>query len=149
MFLQVGFSTMSTTALTPLICYGHPNGQRSNLKHPNIICGSPEHTSMVVIGSLLLAFGVCGFFALCCWLAYMCPKFSSKGRNDLVQSARFLLGRFRLDVWWYGCPLLLRGSSSELADLFRSSCEFQKDRRHENVFFFFFHMFHEYHIFFC
>jgi len=23
---------------------------------------------------------------------------------------RFLLGRFRLDVWWYGVPLLLRGA---------------------------------------
>ena len=28
----------------------------------------------------------------------------------MVQSSRFLLGRFRLDVWWYGVPLLLRGS---------------------------------------
>lgn len=30
---QVGFSTMSSTALVPLICYSHPNGQQSNLKH--------------------------------------------------------------------------------------------------------------------
>ena len=30
----------------------------------------------------------------------------------MVQSARFLLGRFRLDVWWYGVPLLLRGALS-------------------------------------
>ena len=28
----------------------------------------------------------------------------------MIQSARFLLGRFRLDVWWYGVPLLLRGA---------------------------------------
>ena len=45
-------------------------------------------------------------------MAYMCPKFSSRGRYDIVQSLRFLLGRFRLDVWWYGVPLLLRGPLS-------------------------------------
>eukprot|EP00913_Durusdinium_trenchii_P035527 g33246.t2 len=76
-FLQVGFSTMSSTALVPLVCYSHPSGQRSNFKNPNIICGSEPHTVMVIFGSLLLAFGVCGFLALCAWLAYMCPTFSS------------------------------------------------------------------------
>lgn len=108
-FLQVGFSTMSSTALVPLVCYSHPSGQRSNFKNPNIICGSESHTVMVIFGSLLLVFGVCGFLALCAWLAYMCPTFSSTGRYGMVQSSRFLLGRFRLDVWWYGVPLLLRG----------------------------------------
>ncbi|CAK9108640.1 Bifunctional lysine-specific demethylase and histidyl-hydroxylase NO66 [Durusdinium trenchii] len=109
-FLQVVFSTMSSTALVPLVCYSHPSGQRSNFKNPNIICGSEPHTVMVIFGSLLLVFGVCGFLALCAWLAYMCPTFSSTGRYGMVQSSRFLLGRFRLDVWWYGVPLLLRGS---------------------------------------
>jgi hypothetical protein len=28
---QVAFSTMSSTALVPMICYKHPNGQRSRL----------------------------------------------------------------------------------------------------------------------
>ena len=56
-FLQVGFSTMSSTALVPLVCYSHPSGQRSNFKNPNIICGSESHTVMVIFGSLLLVFG--------------------------------------------------------------------------------------------
>jgi len=108
-FMQVGFSTMSSIALVPMICYAHPNGQHSNLKHPIIFCGEPEHTGMLIVGSLLLAFGVCGFLALCSWLAWKSPTFSSMGRYDLVQSSKFLLGRFRLDVWWWGLPLLLRG----------------------------------------
>jgi len=108
-FLQVALSTMSSTALVPMICYKHPNGQQSNLKYPNVFCGSDEHTAMVIAGSLMLVLGVCGFWAFAAWLAYMCPKFSASGRYDLVQSGRFLLGRFRLDVWWYGVPLLLRG----------------------------------------
>lgn len=108
-FLQVGFSTMSSTALVPLICYSHPNGQQSNLKHPNIFCGSEDHTLMVIFGVILLVFGVCGFLSVCAWLAYRSPHYSSTGRYDLVQSSKFLLGRFRLDVWWYGVPLLVRG----------------------------------------
>jgi len=107
--LQVGFSTMSSTALVPLICYSHPNGQQSNLKNPNIFCGSEDHTLMVIFGVLLLVFGVCGFLSVCAWLAYRCPHYSNTGRYDLVQSSKFLLGRFRLDVWWYGVPLLVRG----------------------------------------
>ena len=55
---------------------------------------------------------MCGFFSFCAYMAYKCPTFSSQGRYDLVQSLRFLLGRFRLDVWWYGVPLLLRGPLS-------------------------------------
>eukprot|EP00434_Breviolum_minutum_P002792 symbB.v1.2.002453.t1/scaffold99.1/size346285/9 len=108
-FLQVGFSTMSSTALVPLICYSHPNGQTSNLKNPNVFCGSEEHTLMVIGGVLLLTFGVCGFLSVCAWLAYRSPHYSNTGRYDLVQSSKFLLGRFRLDVWWYGVPLLVRG----------------------------------------
>ena len=48
---------MSATSLVPLICYTHPNGQTSNLKNANILCGSEEHTPMLIGGCLLLAFG--------------------------------------------------------------------------------------------
>lgn len=108
-FMQVSFSTMSSTALVPYICYAHPNGLRSNLKYTNVFCRTDEHTAMVIAGSLLLAFGVCGFWGFAAYLAHMCPKWCSTGNFRRVQSARFLLGRFRLDVWWYGVPLLLRG----------------------------------------
>jgi len=108
-FLQAAFATMSSIALMPMICYAHPNGQHSNLKYPVIFCGSSEHTAMLIAGSLLLAIGVCGFLALCSWLALKSPSFSTLGRYDLIQSSKFLLGRFRLDVWWWELPLLLRG----------------------------------------
>ena len=35
-FLQLGFSTMSATALAPMMCYRHPNGLRSILKYPGV-----------------------------------------------------------------------------------------------------------------
>lgn len=56
---------MSATSLAPMMCYKHPNGLRSVLKYPNIICGSDEHTAMLVIGWILLVVFVLGFVALC------------------------------------------------------------------------------------
>ena len=108
-FFQVGFSTMSGMAMRPYICYDHPNGQRSVSSYPNIFCGSDEHTAMVIAGSLLLAIGVIGFWVVCLYAAISIPRWSCIGDTKLVQSARFLVFRFRLDVWWYGVPLLLRG----------------------------------------
>ena len=64
--------------------------------------------------------GVCGFLALCSWLALKSPSFSTLGRYDLIQSSKFLLGRFRLDVWWWELPLLLRG---DLDEFLVSACQ--------------------------
>ena len=108
-FLQIGFSTMSGVALRPYICYDHPNGQRSVASYPSIFCGTEEHRNMVLAGSLLLAIGVIGFWVACLYAAVSIPRWSSIGNTKLVQSSHFLVSRFRLDVWWYGVPLLLRG----------------------------------------
>ena len=69
-FLQVGFSTMSATSLAPMMCYLHPNGQRSILKYPDVICGSSDHDVMLIFGWLLLSIFVLGFVAACAFAAY-------------------------------------------------------------------------------
>ena len=68
-FLQVGFNTMSALSLAPMMCYLHPNGQRSVLKYPGVICGSSDHEAMLLAGWILLMVFVLGFFVLCCFLA--------------------------------------------------------------------------------
>lgn len=101
---------MSTVSLAPLTCYTHPNGLQSLLKYPNIICGGDNgHTAMMAAGLSLLVVGVFGFLSLCIYAAYMMPKWSAGDNRQLVQSFRFLVFRFRLDSWWYGVPLLVRG----------------------------------------
>eukprot|EP00913_Durusdinium_trenchii_P027594 g25882.t1 len=82
---------------------------QSLLKYPNIICGGDGHGVMLVFGILLLSVGVFGFLALCIYAATMMPKWSASDRRHLVQGFRFLVFRFRLDSWWYGVPLLVRG----------------------------------------
>ena len=70
-FLQVGFSTMSATSLAPMMCYKHPNGLRSILKYPGVLCGSADHDLMLVIGWILLTVFVLGFVALCTYAVSM------------------------------------------------------------------------------
>ena len=107
--MQVSFSTMSTIALAPLMCYSHPNGKQSLLKYPNIICGSGEQGGMLAFGIFLLVVGVFGFFALCTYAAFQVPAWSAKELHHRVRCFRFLVFRFRLDSWWFGVPLLCRG----------------------------------------
>eukprot|EP00435_Cladocopium_sp_Y103_P073873 s113_g45.t1 len=108
-FLQVGFSTMSATALIPLTCYTHPNKKQSLLKYPDVICGTDEHGVMLAIGVSLLIVGVFGFLSLCTYAAYMVPTWSAREQHGRVRAFRFLVFRFRLDSWWFGVPLLTRG----------------------------------------
>jgi len=39
----------------------------------------------------------------------MVPKWSAQRQDHLVAAMRFLVFRFRLDSWWFGVPLLVRG----------------------------------------
>ena len=70
-FLQVGFSTMSATSLAPMMCYKHPNGLRSILKYPGVLCGSADHDMMLVMGWILLTVFVLGFVSLCTFAVSM------------------------------------------------------------------------------
>lgn len=108
-FLQVGFSTMSATSLAPMMCYTHPNGQRSLLKYPGVFCGSADHGAMLAVGWTLLSVFVLGFVALCIVAVVHVPAWSAKKKTHLVAATRFLIFRFRLDAWWFGVPLLIRG----------------------------------------
>ena len=105
----MAFSTVSTIALAPLMCYTHPNGLQSILKYPNVMCGDSEHTSMLIAGVLLLIFGVFGFLTLCTYAATQVPHWSAREQHARVRAFRFLVFRFRLDSWWFGVPLLTRG----------------------------------------
>eukprot|EP00913_Durusdinium_trenchii_P011496 g10794.t1 len=113
--LQVGFGALAALALQPLMCYRHPNGQYSLLKYPDTICGSDEHKAMLGVGIALLIVYVVGFFVYCCFGAWKLPSWSSQERKDLVRAFLFLISKFRLDVWWFGLLLLIRGLGFSLA----------------------------------
>eukprot|EP00913_Durusdinium_trenchii_P003767 g3488.t1 len=78
------------------------------LKHPGVLCGSGEHSMMLLAGILLLTCGVISFLAMCSWAVCKLPRWSTSN-FDAVKSVAFLFARFRMDRWWFGVPLLLRG----------------------------------------
>ncbi|CAK9109990.1 unnamed protein product [Durusdinium trenchii] len=97
------------------MCYRHPNGQYSLLKYPDTFCGSDEHGAMLGVGIALLSVFVVGFFVYCCFGAWKVPYWSSQQQQHLVKAFLFLIGKFRLDVWWFGLFLLVRGLGFSLA----------------------------------
>ena len=104
---QVGFSAMSALSLQPLMCYQHPNGQHSLLKHAGVFCNTGEHLVMLLSGIGLLTFMVVTFVGVCAWGAWHIPRWSLT-HSDRIWAFAFLISRFRMDRWWYGVPVLLR-----------------------------------------
>ena len=105
---QVGFSVMSALALQPMMCYQHPNGQHSLLKHAGVFCNTGEHLVMLLTGGTLFIFGVATFLGLCGWALWNIPRWSLVCPQR-IRAFAFLISRFRMGCWWYGMPVLLRG----------------------------------------
>lgn len=108
-FMVICFSPMCVLAFDPLMCYSHPNGLSSLLKHPQILRGEIGQTMMLATGLAFLGFvGI--FLALCSWAVYQLPRWSTSPNHiSKVRSCAFLFSRFTMKTWWYGVPLLLRG----------------------------------------
>lgn len=107
--MQVAINMMSSLALQPFMCYHHPNDQESLVKYPGVLCGGEAHTVMKVAGYILLIVFVFGFLSIAAWAAKKIPTWGSNGQISRVHSFVFLIARFRMDRWWFGVPLLLRG----------------------------------------
>ncbi|CAE7493377.1 Scube2 [Symbiodinium natans] len=101
-FIQVTFTIYSKISLSPMMCYTHPNGKSGMLEHNGIFCfESEEHTPMFLVGILLLAGMIC-FYSLAIWATVVAPKKAAAGDGWFLAATRFLLFRFRTDVWWFG-----------------------------------------------
>ena len=106
--LQTVFIAIAVLVVQPLRCYGHPNQKSSMTSFPQILCWGEDdmHTSLVVIGIILGVFFVIPFLALCIHAVVKAPKAVDPVGH--YQRWRFLLYRFRADVWWWGIVFLLR-----------------------------------------
>ena len=59
-------------------------------------------------GMAILIFLVVGFLGMCAWAAWHIPRWSLI-RPHRIRAFAFLISRFRMDRWWYGVLVLLRG----------------------------------------
>jgi hypothetical protein len=95
------------TAVMPMQCFGHPNGQKSIVAYPMILCGDPDHTTLVALSSILFILLIVPFTALEFWVSCVAHGQSSKDPNFCVRF-RFFLYRFRPDRWWWAPVLHVR-----------------------------------------
>lgn len=114
-FMQVSFTIYSKIALSPMMCYSHPNGKSGMLDHNGIFCfESAEHTPMFIAGVCVLC-GMIAFYVLAIYAAVIAPKRAAAGDAWFLAATRFLLFRFRTDCWWYGTFMMPRGLCLSLA----------------------------------
>jgi len=110
---QIVFIALTAIAALPFQCYTHPNGQKSVLVYPDILCYSEDHRPLVAMAMLVLVLIVVPFIALNVWATYKAYS-ASRGAGKLEDQAlhlayfRYLFFRFRPDVFWWGAPLSLR-----------------------------------------
>ncbi|CAJ1438384.1 unnamed protein product, partial [Effrenium voratum] len=69
---------------------------------------------MFALGVALLCL-LSAFLAACLLLAWRAPLMAQRSKAHVLQSMRFLIGRFREDHWWFGAALLPRGLLLSLA----------------------------------
>ncbi len=108
LLLQTIFIGLAVLVVQPLRCYKHPNQKSSMTSFPQILCWGEDdmHTTLVVVGIILGLFYVIPFLALCIRATVQAPK--SVDPVGHYQRWRFLLFRFRADVWWWGIVFLFR-----------------------------------------
>lgn len=99
--------TIASIAMTLFKCYTHPNNKKSMKAHPQIICGSDEWTSMVALAVVGILIYCVAAQAVTTVVLYVAPK----NFHDPVfrQRWKFLLAKFRPEVWWWGQMIILKG----------------------------------------
>ena len=72
---------------------------------------------MAIIGFVLLLF-TAGYLACCLIASLKMPSWSQRGATSWVQRFRFLTAKFRLDTWFFGIIVPLRGLFFSLVIVF-------------------------------
>jgi hypothetical protein len=107
--MQALFIAFCAIMVKPLQCYTHPNGLKSMLAYPRVLCWEPgEHGVIVALGICILVSFIIPFGAWCIWGCVKAPTRSAMKDFEFLRRFRFLLYRFRPDAWWWGLAFLLR-----------------------------------------
>jgi hypothetical protein len=101
------FIAIVISAVMPMQCFSHPNGQKSVVAYPMILCGDPDHSALVVMSTILFVLLIIPFTALDFWVSCVAHEQSSKDPNFCVRF-RFFVYRFRPDSWWWAPVLHVR-----------------------------------------
>jgi len=101
------FAGISSMCLMVFKCHQNPNGTRTLNKDESILCGEPAWDRMVGVAAAAVVVYIIGFGSLFVWAIVSAPRlFGQAGFN---RRWKFLLIKYRADVYWWSVPILLKG----------------------------------------
>jgi len=103
------FITLCLVVLVPFQCYEHPNGKRSLVTAPAILCSeSPAYFEMVVASAFGILVYLNGMVATVIYAVWRYPVAILGDGIRFVHMFRFLFRRFRPECYWFGAGILIR-----------------------------------------
>jgi len=109
----IGISSLS---LSLFRCYEHPNGETSLVEAPSVLCGSDQWTQVIVFAILAILIYCVGVLGVFIWVLWVAPERFTNPKFQLRW--KFLLMKFRPDVWWWGIAFLVKGVAVNLPFIF-------------------------------
>ena len=89
-------------------CYEHPDGEKSILEFPYVVCFGARHNAMLPVAIILLITYCVWVFGYLCWVVQVAPK--RFGEPRFFSRHNFLLLKFRPDRWYWCVPIFLRNT---------------------------------------
>lgn len=123
--MNLAFLSVTRVAFTPFMCYEHPNGSRSVMKYPVVLCGGSDAHGAMLGGSCVVLAVVVTFVAWCCFIARYAPALTQKHGSKGQESMRFFIHRFSPTTWWWGLALMTRGLCFSLVSVVSDSPRLQ------------------------
>merc|ERR1719456_78403 len=102
---QAFYISICFMSLELFMCFEHPNGKKTLRFGTNVECESQDWERMLGEG-LIMMVPICGAVAVLIFVAVSAPVFFSHKR--FRSCFKFLLIKWRPDVWWWGCVVLIR-----------------------------------------
>jgi len=104
--LQIVFIAVVGMASAPMQCFSHPNGMKSINQFPEVLCGEGDYNTLIVFSVILLLTLVLPFVVVSFWASWLAPQVAADSPHYV--RFRYLMYRFRPDVWWWGLAFLMR-----------------------------------------
>ena len=86
---------ITRVTLTPFECVGHPEGRSSLVAFMTVLCGSLDHTRMVVVGVVVLVLFPGCFLAHSAWLTHIYPEKVRQQDLHFLRASAYLFRRFK------------------------------------------------------
>ena len=110
--MMLCYISVVATICAPLRCEGHPNGESTAVKYPQVVCwSSSDHRRMLLVGAAATCIPV-GFLSMVCVVLRLLPKYLAKGEMGFLRAFSFLFFRFRPGTFWYASVLLVRNDET-------------------------------------